>query len=158
MTAIPGLDGMTDWLDPYERDYSRLDEDRLASEARALRGSGGGRMDTAVGAWLARHPSPARLDIASVILETLWNRSLGAVSVDPTVVESLLGVRTLPGVTDEGEATSVRALVQAYGAGVTPALGAWILDALTDALGRPNANPAVHPLIRRTLAEAGRRV
>lgn len=158
MNTSPDPDRMADWLDPYELDYARLDEDRLASDARALRRSGRTGMDTAVGAWLARHPSPARLDIASVVLETLWNRSLGAASVDPAVVETLLAARALPGVTEEGEATSVRALVRAYDAGVAPAVGERILNTLTDALGRPNANPAVHPLIRRALAEAGRAV
>lgn len=156
MTTSHDRDRILDWLDAVESDYSRMDEDRLASDARRLRSTQPGGIDMAVGAWLAARPSPARVDIASVVLQSLWNPALGTPVLDPDVVGILLAAHGATTVTEEGDATFARALCAAYEAGLPRVVGERALDALAAALRRPNANPAIHPWIRRTLANAGR--
>jgi hypothetical protein len=88
----------------------------------------------------------------------LWNPALGTPLLDPNVVGTLLAAHAATRVTEEGDATFVRALVSAYEAGLPRVVGERVLDALVDALRRPNANPAIHPWIRRALGNAGRAV
>lgn len=132
--------------------YPQLDEDRLASNARLVRRVTPD-LDAPTVEWLVAAPSPARVDIASVVLETCWHPAFGAYRPDPAHVEALLATATIPGITEEGDATRSRALVRAYEAGLLPALADRVLAALSAALDRPNANPALHPLLRRVLGE-----
>lgn len=158
MTISHDRERMLAWLDAVESDYSRINEDRLASDARRLRSMQPGGIDMVVGAWLAARPSPARVDIASVVLQALWNPALGTPVLDPDVVATLLAAHGAATVTEESDATFARALVTAYEAGLPRVVGERVLDALVDALRRPNANPTIHPWIRRALANAGRAV
>jgi hypothetical protein len=136
--------------------YPRFDEDRLARHARIVRSARPEPFDATVVQWLAAKPSPARLDIASVVLDAFWHPAFGVRAPDPTLVETLLAARDVPGVTEEGDSTYARALIRAFEAGLPKPVGDRVLDALARVLRRPNANPALHPSIRRTLESAGR--
>jgi hypothetical protein len=155
-SLVAVADSLRSLMEAAEAEYPRIDEDRLARDARVMRRARHGGVDAAVGEWLAARPSPARVDIASVVLQTLWNPALGTRTADPNLVEALLATRNTPGLTEEGEASVARALSTAFEAGLPQAVGDRVLDALADALQRPNANPALHGLIRRTLGNAGR--
>jgi hypothetical protein len=145
-------------MESAERDHPVIDEDRLASDARLIRFAGHGDLDREVVAWLLARPSTARLDIASVVLQWLWDQHevFGQRAVDEALVHALLDARTRVELTPEADASSLFALVQALDAPLPAGVRELALDVLAEAAARPHRNPAVVPILLRTLQKAGR--
>jgi hypothetical protein len=143
-------------LEGAERDYPTLNEDQLASDARLVRFAGHGDLDREVVAWLLARPSAARLDIASVVVRWFWDQKLGQRAVDGALVQALLDSRGRVELTPDADASSLFALVDALDAPLPTEVRELALDVLAEAVPRPHYNPALAPILRRTLEKAGR--
>jgi hypothetical protein len=133
-------------------EHPALDEDRLLSLAVKLARSRRDEVAATLTEWLAEDASPARMDVAAVLLRGVWKPREGAAPVDPRHVEALIDAHEALPVEDEAaEASFVLALATAVQAMPDGPVRARSMRALQVASKRPWRHPGVEATLARVL-------